>query len=215
MNFLRHLSNPSSDASGTSSLHVNPSALVLEPEEVMAWLGAQELLDAARTEAADIVAQAKQDYQREIERGYREGLEQAQLEQVERMLENATRMVDFFSSVEQRMVSLVMQAVRRIMADFDDHQRVMTVVQSGLAVMRNQKQLTLRLSPESVDGVRARAAELLERFPGVGMIDFVPDSRLKGDAAIFESDIGVVEASLDAQIAALEKGFVKMLGSRT
>ena len=36
-----------------------------------------------------------------------------------------------------------------------------------------------------------------------------------GDAAIFESDIGVVEASLDAQIAALEKGFVKMLGSRT
>lgn len=214
MNFIRHLPNSDGEHGTASALHVEPSALVLAPDEVSAWLGAQELLEAARAEAAAIVAQARQDYQRETERGYREGMEQAQLEQVERMLENATRMVDFFSSVEQRMVSLVMQAVRRIMSDFDDHQRVLTVVQSGLAVMRNQKQLTLRLAPENIDPVRARAAELLEKFPGVGMIDFVPDSRLKGDAAIFESDIGVVEASLEAQIAALEKGFIKMLGSR-
>ena len=194
--------------------HVDPSALVLDADHAVQWLRAQDMIEAAREEADRIVAQAKQDYQRELERGHREGLEQAQFEQVEKMLENASRMVDFFSSVEQRMVSLVMQAVRRIMADFDDEQRVMTVVQSGLAVMRNQKQLTLRLAPEHLDAVRVRAAEMLEKFPGVGMIDFVADSRLKGDAAIFESEIGVVEASLDAQIAALEKGFMKMLGSR-
>ena len=181
----------------------------------MTWVSAQDIILAAQEEADRIREQARKEYQQELERGYREGLEQAQMEQVERMIENASRMVDFFSTVEQRMVSLVMQAVRRIVADFDDHERVMTVVQSGLAVMRNQKQLTLRLAPEHLETVRARASELLEKFPGVGMIDFVSDSRLKGDAAIFESEIGVVEASLEAQLAALEKGFVKMLGSRT
>lgn len=198
-----------------SETHVDPATLVLNPGDAMAWVGAQEVIQAAAQEAERIREQARQEYDRERERGYRDGLEQAQMEQIERMLENASRMVDFFSSVEQRMVSLVMQAVRRIVADFDDHQRVMTVVQSGLAVMRNQKQLTLRLAPDQLEAVRSRAAELLEKFPGVGMIDFVPDSRLKGDAAIFESEIGVVEASLEAQLSALEKGFVKMLGSRS
>lgn len=204
-----------SSAAASGAVHIDPAAQVLDAEAAMTWIGAQDVILAAQQEAERIVGQAKQDYQRELERGYREGVEQAQFEQVERMLENATRMVDFFSSVEQRMVSLVMQAVRRIMADFDDQERVLTVVQSGLAVMRNQKQLTLRLAPDHVDIVRARAADLLEKFPGVGMIDFVADSRLKGDAAIFESDIGVVEASLETQIAALEKGLLKMLGSRS
>jgi type III secretion protein L len=201
--------------SGQGQSHIDPASKVLSAEEVMTWVGAQDVIRAAQEEADRIREQAKKEYQQELERGYRDGLEQAQMEQVERMIENASRMVDFFSTVEQRMVSLVMQAVRRIVADFDDHERVMTVVQSGLAVMRNQKQLTLRLAPEHLETVRARAAELLEKFPGVGMIDFVSDSRLKGDAAIFESEIGVVEASLEAQLAALEKGFVKMLGSRT
>ena len=210
MTFVRIRSN-----SGQGKSHVDPASKVLSAEDVTTWVSAQDIILAAQEEADRIREQARREYQQELERGYREGLEQAQMEQVERMIENASRMVDFFSTVEQRMVSLVMQAVRRIVADFDDHERVMTVVQSGLAVMRNQKQLTLRLAPEHLETVRARAAELLEKFPGVGMIDFVSDSRLKGDAAIFESEIGVVEASLEAQLAALEKGFVKMLGSRT
>ena len=210
MGFIRFRTSAAS-----SSGHVDPAARVLQADDVSTWIAAEEFLRNAQAEAEQIIERARADYQREVERGYQEGLEQARFEQTERMLENAARMVDFFSSVEQRIVTLVMQAVRRIVADFDDHERVMTVVRSGLAVMRNQKQLTLRLAPEHLESVRAHAAELLERFPGVGMIDFVPDSRLKGDATIFESEIGVVEASLDTQLAAIEKGFIKMLGSRT
>jgi type III secretion protein L len=130
------------------------------------------------------------------------------------LIENATRTVDYFAGIEQKIVGLVMNAVRRIMADFDDTTRVLAVVQSGLSVMRNQKQLTLRLSPEHAEGVKARAQDLLERFPGVGMIDIVADHRLKGDAAILESEMGVVEASVELQLKAIEQGFAKLLGSR-
>ena len=80
--------------------------------------------------------------------------------------------------------------------------------------MRNQKHLTMRLAPEHVDTIKARAAELLERFPGVGMIEFVGDPRLKDDAAILESETGVVEASIELQLKAIEQGFSKLLGSR-
>jgi len=172
------------------------------------------VLAQAHEQSQLIRTQAEQFYESEKARGYAEGLEQVELEQIDRMIDVAGKTVDYFAGMEQRVVKLVMQSVRRVIDDFSDEERVMAVVRSGLAVMRNQKQLTLRLSSEHVDSVRARANELLERFPGVGMLDIVADPRLKGDAAILESDIGVVQASIDKQLEALENSFQKILGSR-
>ena len=192
----------------------DPQQLVFSPEQVQAWQDAQQLLAQAHQEAKRIRAEAVQAYEDEKQRGYDEGVAMARMDEAERLIENATRTVDYFAGIEQKIVALVMNAVRRIMADFDDTTRVLAVVQSGLSVMRNQKQLTLRLSPEHAATVRDRAQHLLERFPGVGMMDIVPDSRLKGDAAILESEMGVVEASVDLQLKAIEQGFTKLLGSR-
>lgn len=192
----------------------DPASLVLSPEEVRAHQDAQQLLAEARAEADRIRAEAIKAFEEQRQLGYEEGLMNARLEESERLIENATRTVDYFAAIEQRIVSLVMNAVRKIMADFDDSTRVLAVVQSGLSVMRNQKQLTLRLAPEHLEEVRSRAQQLLERFPGVGMMDIVADPRLKGDAAILESEMGVVEASVELQIKAIEQGFAKLLGSR-
>lgn len=192
----------------------DPASLVLSPEEVRAHQDAQQLLAEARAEADRIRAEAIKAFEEQRQLGYEDGLMNARMEESERLIENATRTVDYFAAIEQRIVSLVMNAVRKIMADFDDSTRVLAVVQSGLSVMRNQKQLTLRLAPEHLDEVRNRAQQLLERFPGVGMMDIVADPRLKGDAAILESEMGVVEASVELQIKAIEQGFAKLLGSR-
>lgn len=74
--------------------------------------------------------------------------------------------------------------------------------------------MTLRLPPAQVEAVRARSNELLAAYPGVGYLDIVPDARLQGDACILESEIGLVEASIEGQIAALQGAFQKVLGSR-
>lgn len=201
-------------AQDVSMMQPDPSAWVLQAEDVAVWHQAQAVLVQAHEEAARIRAEAGQFYESEKERGYAEGLELVQFEQIDRMIDVAGKTVDYFAGMEQRVVKLVMQSVRRVIDDFSDEERVMAVVRSGLAVMRNQKQLTLRLSTEHVDQVRARAHELLERFPGVGMLDIVADPRIKGDGAILESEIGVVQASIDKQLEALEKSFQKILGSR-
>ena len=112
------------------------------------------------------------------------------------------------------MVDLVMQAVQKIMSDFDDRDRIVITVKNVLSVVRNQKQLTLRLHPQQVDGVKERVNELLAAYPGIGYIDIVGDHRLKLGACVLESDIGLVEASLEGQLAALQSAFTKVLGSR-
>ncbi|WP_325168957.1 HrpE/YscL family type III secretion apparatus protein [Melaminivora jejuensis] len=182
--------------------------------DVAAWADAQGLLAAAQAQADAIVASAQAELERERQRGYAEGRAEAQMEQAEKMMETVGRTVDYFAAVESDVVALVMGALRKIIEGYDDDERVLLVVRGALAVVRNQKQMTLRLPPERVDGVRERVNELLAAYPGVGYLDMVADARLKGDACILESEIGLVEASIDGQIAALEGAFRKVLGSR-
>jgi type III secretion protein L len=207
MSFIR-LNNANALPSIDASDPVVPAA------DAAAWLNAAQLLEEAKREAAQLLGSARQQLDAERARGYQQGLEEARLELTERMIETASRTVELFASIEQRMVELVMDAVRRLMSEFSDSDRVMAVVRSALSVLRNQRQLTLRIAPEHVEHVKSRASELLEQFPGVGILDIVADPRLKHDATILESEIGVVEASIESQLQAIEQGFHKVLGSR-
>lgn len=196
------------------SVGLDPAAKVVRAEDVATLREAEQALAAAHAQAQCVLEQAKAAFEAERARGYQEGLEEAKLEQAENMIENVSRTVDYFAKVEGRMVDLVMQAVQKIVSDFDDEARVLITVKNVLSVVRNQKQMTLRLNPQQVEMVKARVNDLLAAYPGVGYLDIVADHRLKADACILESEIGLVEASMEGQLAALRAAFHKVLGSR-
>lgn len=196
------------------SLQLAPGTQVVRREDWLVYRAAKDMVAAARAEAGTIVAGAHEAFEAERRRGHEEGLEMARLAQAEQMIEQVTRTVDYFAQVEQRMVELVMQAVQRIVADFGDRERVVAVVKGALAVVRNQKQVILRVSPPQVDAVRSSVNQLLAAFPGIGFLDIVADPRLAADACILESDIGVVEASIAGQLQAMRQAFATILGSR-
>ncbi len=198
----------------TLHARIAPGTRVVKAAEAAAWTQAEGLLAAARAQAEAIIAGAEAAFEEERQRGFAEGIAEAQMEQAEKMIETVSRTVDYFARVETDMVDLVMSAVRKIIDGYDEEERVLLVVKSALAVVRNQKQMTLRLPPAHVDGVRARVNELLADYPGVGYLDIVPDARLHGEACILESEIGLVETSISGQIAALQAAFQKVLGSR-
>ncbi len=193
---------------------IDPAARVLRAAEHAAWADADQLLAQARAQADAIVGGAQAAFEAERERGYQEGRESALLDQAEKMIETVGRTVEYFAGVENEMVELVMAAVRKVVDGFDDREKVMVVVRNALAVVRNQKQMTLRLNPAEVDTVREQINDLLAAYPGVGYLDILADGRLARGACILESEIGMVEASLEGQIQALRQAFQRTLGSR-
>lgn len=197
-----------------SAGRVDPAARVLRGAELAAWADAEQLLAQARTRADEIIGGAQAAFEAERQRGYEEGREAALLDQAEKMIETVGRTVEYFAGVENEMVELVMSAVRKVVDGFDDREKVMVVVRNALAVVRNQKQMTLRLNPAEVDTVREQINDLLAAYPGVGYLDILADGRLARGACILESEIGMVEASLEGQIQALRQAFQRTLGSR-
>ncbi len=200
------------DAAPTGS--PDPSARIIPAADYIVWQEAAALIESAQADAEAIRLAARDAFEREKQRGYREGLETARLEAAEQMIENVGRTIDYFEKVEDRVTELVLLAMRRIVGDFDDRQRVVTVVRGALSAVRNQKQVTLRVAPDRLEMLKLATNELLAAYPGIGYLDLVPDTRLRGDARIVETEIGTVEASLEGQIEALGRAFAKILGSR-
>lgn len=194
------------------ALGLPAGTVVVRAAELAAWHEASDAVTVALTQAQAIVDSAEAAREAERQRGYADGLEQSRMENAGHMIESVSSTIDYFNKVEGRMVDLVMQAVQKIIYDFDDAERVLITVKNVLSVVRNQKQLTLRLPPHEAEAVKARVNDLLSAYPGIGYIDIVGDHRLAAGACVLESEIGRVEASLDSQLSALRSAFERIFG---
>lgn len=195
--------------------HLIPATKVLHAHEHAVLVEATGLLTAARTEAVSIVSRAQEAYAAERERGYSEGQAAALREQAQAITRLTTRTVDYFGAVESQLVDLVMGALRKIIDDYDDREKIVIVVRNALSVVRNQKQMTLRLNPGEVEVVRNRIDALLAPYPAAGYLDILPDARLCQGTCILESEIGMVEAGLEQQLQAMQAAFQDALAVRT
>ena len=173
---------------------------------------ADDIIAAAEAEAAKIREDAKREVEAERRRGYEQGLNEGRAEIADKKLELVDSSVAFMESVEGKMADVVMTALRKCVAEIGDEALVMQIVRKVMeAVIRTQKKVILKVAPEMVSVVRARLNELTSRYPTVETADVVEDERLKGTACVLETEAGVADASIDTQLAAIERSIRRHL----
>lgn len=184
-----------------------PEADILKSADYAALLTANAALEVAQAEAARIRAEAVAAHAAERERGYAEGLEEGKAEMAERTFEAISRGVDFVENLESSTVNIVMRSLERLIGDMPPQEVAQGVVRKSLAYVRGQKQVTLRVCPAEAEGVRAEVDALGLQLLGVELVRVVADRNLHTGACLLESDLGLIDASLKVQLAALRKAF--------
>lgn len=185
-------------AAGTKLLKADEYALLLE---------ADGLLAAARRNAEKLEQEAQEAYIRRREEGYRDGLEEGKLEHAEKVMETVLTSVEFIEGIEDTLVSVVNQAIRKIIGDMDDRERIVRIVRNALNAVRGQQKVTVRVAPADEESVTQALASMIGNASGASFLTVVADTRLPRDSCILESELGVVDASLETQLKALENAF--------
>lgn len=183
---------------------------LVKAEEVATVRTAEEIIAAAEAEAARIREEAKVAFAVEKAKGYEKGLADGKLEISMQKLDLIDSSVAFMESVEDKMADVVLKALKSCVMEIGDKEMVIQIVRKTMnAVIRTQRQVTLKVAPEMVEVVRARVAELKAAYTTIETLDVVEDPRLKGTACVLETEAGVAEASADTQIAAIERSIQK------
>ena len=192
---------------------VTPSAgtRVLKASEAAVLLEANAVLDAARERVADMERKAGEAYERRREEGYRDGVEEGRLEHAEKVMETVLSSVEY---IEATLVNVVAVAVRKVIGEIDENERIVRIVRNALVTVRNQQHVTIRVAPADEKAVREGLASMLASVPGgASFLDVVPDARLERGACLLESELGVVDASLETQLKALENALRSKIAS--
>ncbi|WP_143277612.1 HrpE/YscL family type III secretion apparatus protein [Bordetella genomosp. 10] len=167
------------------------------------WVRAENILREARAQARVIRDHARRDHAAERARGYREGLQEARVAQVSAIEDTLRRAREYLDGVETEMVELVMDCVREVIGELDGRERIVRIVRGALARARRQKQAVVCLHAEDVAAVQAWRDDLLAEFPCIEDLDIEASARVPRGACRIETDIGVIEAGVDEQLAAL------------
>ncbi|KLN64711.1 MULTISPECIES: HrpE/YscL family type III secretion apparatus protein [Vibrio] len=198
----------------TDNLQLAPGLKVLKAREYLSYLDSQHLVEAAHAKADSIVESAEQAYESEKQRGYQDGLQKAKIENAQTMIATLAKCNDYYLQVEQKMTGVVLDAVRKIIDTFDDVDTTVSVVREALQLVSNQKQVILHVHPEQVIDVREKVSSVLSDFPEVGYVEVVADARLKNGGCILETEVGIIDASIDGQLQALKQAMEKQLSER-
>ncbi len=191
-------------------LDLDPSCRILKAEDYVVYLEAQEIITAAQQEAETIVAKAHQTYEQEKRRGYQEGLDEIKLEQADHILKVVSRTINYLSDIEDTLANILLGGMKKIIGEFDQKELAVSLVKNALQHVRNEKHVTIRIPPAQYEAVQEQLNTILSGYKGVGFIDLVADPRLAAGDCIMESEIGVVDASIDVQMRALQQRFDKL-----
>ena len=182
-----------------------PGTRLIRAEEYSRLLEAGELLAAARGRADAIRAEAEEAYETRRREGYEDGVMEGRMEQAEKMMETAMQAVEYIENIEETLVKVVTSAVRKIIGELDERERIVRVVRTALVSVRSQQKVLIRVCPADEPAVREALAAMIASAPGgVSFLDVSADPRMKPGDCILESELGVVDAGLETQLRALE-----------
>ncbi|WP_299394757.1 HrpE/YscL family type III secretion apparatus protein [Pelagibius sp.] len=181
---------------------------VLRAADYQKTVTAAELISEAEAKAAAIQAAAQAEYDALKARGYDDGMAEAKAEVAEQIVTIVTRSVDFMANAERDIARTVLVCLRKVLGEFTEEELVLRQARAALHVVRSEPRVTLRVRPEVEENLRERLGEILRGQGEVSFLEIVADEGMERGGCRLETEVGVVDASLDLQLKALEKAIL-------
>jgi len=186
-------------------IRYRPRGRVLPAKEVHAYETAAAFMQAANREADRLRNDALSIQEEARQKGFEEGrLEGA--ESAARLLSETTLRADrHLAKADAEIVDLALAVVRQVLGEFEVGELTRSAVRHGLAKQRQGQHLTLYVSPDMAEEMRADLDQQIA--PGIRhLITVELDPKLDKSQCRLASEIGFVDLGIEAQLEAIHRG---------
>lgn len=186
---------------------ISPMDKVIRSANYQLILECEEAITAVKQEAESL-------YQKTREEARRVGECQGKEQAAEQLLKTTAGINEYLVGVEQKLVALVVDAVKKIIGDCDAVEAVSGMVGRALYHVRNENSITLQVSPSQAEGIRERLGSVTTNYRNMGVVDVVAAPVMADGTCRLETTAGTIDTSLDRQIELLEKALRENLSNR-
>lgn len=183
---------------------------------------AEQILEAARSQAEETIARAKaekDEIQREArESGYQAGKAQLQeeLDRCQTELESSYRMklqtletqyIEKREHMEEELVDVILKVFNKVFhIQFDNKKEIlMYLIGNAILNIEGEKKFRIKVAESNAIFMENHKDEILDRVGHDIELELVTDSTMEGNDCIIETDSGVFDCSLGIQLENLIK----------
>lgn len=139
--------------------------------------------------------------EQERERGYRQGVLDAQAEWTERLAAAAAARHWALEDLAPTLVGIVTEAVSVIVRNADPQQLLASALASVSDLIKQVRWVRLRVHVEQADAARVMLDDFARQSGrGVDWVSVVADASVAPDTCVFETDVGIADASASVQL---------------
>lgn len=188
---------------------------------------ADAIIQKAKNEAAQIVADAQAEREKQKNDAYNEGFEAGHKEgfdkgsaEVDRLIERMHKMLDavmqrreeILSDTESQIVELVILMARKVIKILSENQKnvIMANTLAALKKVKTRGEVTLRVNLEDVKLTTANVDEFIKHVENIKGITILEDSSVERGGCIVETDFGAIDARISSQLTELENKILEV-----
>ena len=187
------------------SVEALPGVKVIKAKDVPAIAQVEELLTEAEKVKEGIIAEAKQFYQSELERGYQEGLEKAKQEKVKAVNAATMKTAEFTKNMEKNLSEIVQSILTKVLGHFEKKELVLQLVKSTIKDYTKSQKIRVMVNPEHADYFNTHIEAIIEQHPVIEFIEILPDFSVEVSGCIIDTQSEMIFMSIEDQLAAIKE----------
>lgn len=166
----------------------------------------RKLVSRAQEEAVSIKEAAKQE-------GYKEGIDKAEKD-IELLKSNFEEFYNYkdevYEKVSECILDISLEIARKIINKEVqvDKEATLSIIKGAVEeINKTENKIVLKVMPKDVQIVKDRVPEIFKSDYFEAKISVVPDANIKDGGVIIETSNGLIDASIETQVAIIEKAF--------
>ena len=160
---------------------------------------------------ARVEEQGRQACEEAREQGRRDGEAEGRKAGAALLADTVSEARGYWRTAERRLVAIVMDAVRRIIGEFDDAELTAGILRRLLREAEDEGRIRIRVSPGESQFIQDSVREMQRSEGATDSIEVIADSDIPGGACRLETEVGFVETSVAAQLDVLQAALEKEL----
>jgi type III secretion protein L len=164
---------------------------------------AQEMLDDAQAQAQAMLDEMDAQVKQAKREGYEAGRKRNATEWAERQTLQTQSRAQALQNMHEKLAVIVTSAVERIVHTEQRDALYQRALRSVQTLTRGASQLTLRVGPADYEAAAKAVGDLKGLAANGVQLEVAVDPALKNGSCIFESELGILDASLETQLAGL------------
>ncbi|QND54418.1 type III secretion system stator protein SctL (plasmid) [Phyllobacterium sp. 628] len=185
-----------------------PISRIVSARDTVLWTDAQEMLEAARKEAAAIRSAAQAAFDESKAEGYRLGLHEGEQDAAILVAETVTKLDRDLAALQEQVVDLSLSVVEQLIGEIDNPAVIARLAANAIELLRHERSLTIYVAPELERDVGKLLHDISAGLEKGLPVRISGDPRLDKKSCLIVSPNAVVNAGLDAQLSIIRQALI-------